>query len=101
MTVGDVGASPARVPEGRSETTIAVRVRFFAFYRELVGRSRLTVQVPPRSTVAELVSHLRRDVELEALPADPTVAVNQEYVTAARRLSPGDEVAFIPPVAGG
>jgi molybdopterin converting factor small subunit len=31
----------------------------------------------------------------------PPVAVNREYVTADTRLAEGDEVAFLPPVAGG
>jgi molybdopterin converting factor small subunit len=31
----------------------------------------------------------------------PAVAVNCEYVPASRTLSPDDEVAFLPPIAGG
>jgi molybdopterin converting factor small subunit len=31
----------------------------------------------------------------------PPAAVNREYVTADTRLAEGDEVAFLPPVAGG
>ena len=38
---------------------------------------------------------------LSKLPAKPVVAVNMDYAPLATALRHGDEVAFIPPVAGG
>jgi molybdopterin converting factor small subunit len=35
------------------------------------------------------------------LPANPMTAVNREHVTSDRRLQHGDEVALLPPLAGG
>jgi molybdopterin converting factor small subunit len=37
----------------------------------------------------------------EDLPEEPTVAVNREYSQPDRELHAGDELALIPPVAGG
>jgi molybdopterin converting factor small subunit len=37
----------------------------------------------------------------EDLPEEPTVAVNREYSRPDRELHAGDELALIPPVAGG
>ncbi len=75
---------------------------FFAAYRDLIGESRVVVELPDASTVSELVVHLRRrGPPFDALPSDPAVAVNQGYARGTTRLAPGDEVAFIPPVAGG
>jgi molybdopterin converting factor small subunit len=38
---------------------------------------------------------------LALLPATPAVAVNMTYAALETQLQHGDEVAFIPPVAGG
>ena len=79
-----------------------VQARFFAAYRELTGVSRAEVDLPEGATVADLIDSLReRDSSFGALPPKPAVAVNLEYAHAGDRLRDGDEVAFIPPVAGG
>jgi molybdopterin synthase catalytic subunit len=57
--------------------------------------------VPPGTTVAELVRIVRALPGLERLPESPVVAVNQEYAAPDTILQDDDEVAFLPPVAGG
>lgn len=62
----------------------------------------MEMELPEGATVSDLVAMLRsRGGAYGTLPADPAVAVNREYVPGDARLSSGDEVAFIPPVAGG
>jgi molybdopterin converting factor subunit 1 len=79
-----------------------LNVLFFASYRELVGTDRLRLSVPPDSTVGQLVSLVReRDGGFARLPERPAVAVNHEVARPERTLHAGDEVAFLPPVAGG
>lgn len=79
-----------------------VETRFFASYRDLVGASTLEVELTAASTVADLVGALRsRGGPFLALPPAPAVAVNQAYAPLSHPLADGDEVAFIPPVAGG
>jgi molybdopterin converting factor small subunit len=52
--------------------------------------------------VADLVKELRgRGPPFDRLPAEPAVAVNRTYALLSEPLGSGDEVAFIPPVAGG
>lgn len=80
---------------------IQVNCRFFAAYRDSAGTEELVLRVPEGSTVADLVGLLRERSGFASLPARPAVAVGQEYATGDRVLSDGDEVAFIPPVAGG
>jgi molybdopterin converting factor subunit 1 len=81
---------------------LAVRTLFFAAYRDLVHTAELAVELADGATVADLVTELRgRGGPLAALPADPAVAVNHAYATSSQTLGEGDEVAFIPPVAGG
>ena len=79
-----------------------VQARFFAAYRELIGASGTEVDLPEGATVADLVDALReRGPSFGALPPRPAVAVNLEYAPPETGLRDGDEVAFIPPVAGG
>ena len=79
-----------------------VRTLFFAAYRDLVGAGELDVQVPEGAHVRDLVQSLRdQGGAYAALPAEPAIAVNMTYVGPDHALEAGDEVAFIPPVAGG
>lgn len=91
-----------RVGEGpAAEAQIRVKVRFFARFRELAGRTEETLELPAGSSVSDLVAHLRASEGLGSLPDRPAVAVNLEYAEGRQRLRNGDEVALIPPVAGG
>lgn len=77
----------------------SVSVLFFASFRERAGGARRELTLPPGATVADLIGRLREDgVEL---PERPSVAVNRSYADPTRPLDEGDEVALIPPVAGG
>lgn len=77
----------------------SVSVLFFASYRDRVGEERREVVLPPGATVGDLLGRLRE--EGLDLPERPSVAVNRSYADAGRTLDEGDEVALIPPVAGG
>ncbi|MBI4538109.1 MAG: molybdopterin converting factor subunit 1 [Gemmatimonadetes bacterium] len=75
---------------------------FFASYRELAGTGELEVELPAGATVSDLVARVRAGrPRLADLPEEPVVAVNREYAALDIHLEDGDEVAFIPPVAGG
>lgn len=79
-----------------------IQVLLFASYREMAGTSRLEVEVPEGSSVAAVVASLRgRGGALASLPEDPPVAVNRTWVPSHTSLADGDEVALLPPVAGG
>jgi molybdopterin converting factor subunit 1 len=79
-----------------------IRSLFFASYRELAGTDQVVVELPPGSCVADLVIALRASgAPFSALPENPAVAINMEYAAPSASLGEGDEVAFIPPVAGG
>jgi molybdopterin synthase catalytic subunit len=78
-----------------------VKVRLFASYAERLGRSELSLELPDGATAG----HVMRSVALlpgaESLPPSPLIAVNLSYAKADHPLANGDEVALIPPVAGG
>ena len=79
---------------------MTLTVLLFASYADAIGRSSLQLDVDEGATVGDVVERLRRDAG-RALPPRPLVAVNQEYAEYARPLVRGDELAVIPPVAGG
>ena len=80
---------------------MSVTVLLFASYADALGTSRLTVRLPASATVADVLADLRARPGAERLPPSPLVAVNQEYASPMSAVHAGDEVAVIPPVAGG
>jgi molybdopterin synthase sulfur carrier subunit len=77
-----------------------IRVLLFARYAELVGRDtlELTEALP---TVRAVIERLRELPGASAIPATPLVAVNLRQVGLDSPVAPGDEVAVLPPLAGG
>ena len=80
---------------------MTVTVLLFASYADALGRSTVEVAVPTGSTVAEVIAAVAELPNADCLPASPLVAVNQRYAARDQSIQPGDEVALIPPVAGG
>ena len=79
---------------------MTVTVLLFASYAEAMGTSSVTLDLPTGSRVGDAVEAIRGRSS-GPLPPKPLVAVNEVYATIADLLSAGDEVAIIPPVAGG
>ncbi len=84
-----------------SPRTTSVRVLLLARYGELLGADAVEVPVGASATVAEVVDAVRRLPGGDALPARVLCAVNQRQALPADRISAGDEVALLPPMAGG
>lgn len=83
-------------------TPATVQVRFFARYAELVGRSVTAVSVALPATVGDVVRMLREQLPgARALPERPLAAVNLKHVKLDAPVQDGDEVALLPPIAGG
>jgi molybdopterin synthase catalytic subunit len=81
---------------------ITIQVRYFAVFRERLGKDEDQLALAPGATVAAAVSGLcERYPQVAALRGRFRVAVNCEFVDDARVLQDGDELALIPPVAGG
>lgn len=80
---------------------MTVTTLLFASYADALGRSRVPLSLGPGATVADVVAAIRRLPGGDRLPESPRVAVNLSFTTTDRALEAGDEVALIPPVAGG
>lgn len=80
---------------------MTVTVLLFASYADAFGRSAVDVSLPDGARVRDVVARLAEMAGGERLPPAPLVALNQRYARADEVVGPGDEVAVIPPVAGG
>ncbi|MES3033045.1 MAG: MoaD/ThiS family protein [Gemmatimonadota bacterium] len=78
-----------------------LQVLLFASYAEAFGTSAVTVTVSEPATSADVVAALRSLPGGAVLPATPVVAVDRRYVRGAVAVRAGQEIALIPPVAGG
>jgi molybdopterin synthase sulfur carrier subunit len=79
-----------------------VRIRFFARYAELAGRSVGTLAVVLPATVSDVIRQIREEWPgTSALPAQPLAALNLRHVRLDAAVADGDELAFLPPLAGG
>ena len=80
---------------------MTVTVLLFASYADTLGASSLSLDLQRGETVADVVSRVRALPGADRLPPEPLVAVNERYAKRDLVLQAGDEVAIIPPVAGG
>jgi molybdopterin converting factor subunit 1 len=80
---------------------MTVTALLFASYAEALGSDRVEIAFPDSTTVSEVVAHLRALPGGAVLPRSPLVAVNLTYAQPDQRVVSGDEIAIIPPVAGG
>jgi molybdopterin converting factor subunit 1 len=81
--------------------TFRLPVLLFGRHREIAGRPVVEVDLPTDATVRDLRAVLSRDPDLGSSLRGAAVAVNQRYEGDEMPLRAGDEVALIPPVAGG
>ena len=82
--------------------TLTIHCRLLARYEEVVGQGEVTLELPRPSTVLDAVRFLRARVPNGSLlPERPLVAVNLEHALPSATLNDGDEMALLPPIAGG
>lgn len=80
---------------------MTVTALLFASYADALGREQVPLTLPPGATVRDALASLRSLPGGHRLPPAPLVAINLAYARADATLAPGDELAVIPPVAGG
>jgi molybdopterin synthase catalytic subunit len=81
---------------------VRVEILYFAILRERARCARETLELPDGADVsAARAAVAERHPEIAALLSRVQVAVNRTQAPDAQRLADGDEVALLPPVAGG
>lgn len=75
---------------------------YFAVFRERIGRDEEALELPAGATVRDAIEALAgRHAAVAALRGKFRCAVNQDFTDDDRVLVDRDELALIPPVAGG
>jgi molybdopterin synthase catalytic subunit len=79
-----------------------VTVRLFAMLRQQAGWREREIELAGEATIADAWRLIANESPALAPQREHVrFALNREYAAADQRLSDGDELAFIPPVAGG
>lgn len=79
-----------------------IHVLYFAVFRERLRRDEEEIEIGDGSTVAAAIDVLAaRHADIAKLRGRFRVAVNQDFADDDHILRDGDELALIPPVAGG
>lgn len=79
----------------------SIAVMLFARYADELGGDRVTVTLSDTATAADVVRAVRSLPGADRLPPSPMVAINERFAALSDPVREGDEVALIPPVAGG
>jgi len=87
---------PATAP-----SQLTVRILLFASYAESLGAETLDLTVSSPATVGVVVDQLRALPGGRLLPPKPLCARNLAHADAAEPVADGDEIAILPPLAGG
>ncbi|HEY5809437.1 MAG TPA: NTP transferase domain-containing protein, partial [Povalibacter sp.] len=88
------------VGRGEGAKRKAIRIQYYALFREQAGRSEESLDTPA-GTPAELYLELQSRHPFKLAREQLKVAINSEFADWNAQLTGGDTVVFIPPVAGG
>jgi molybdopterin converting factor small subunit len=80
---------------------VTVQVLLFARFAELLGAERLALELPRPASLQAVLDRLLAMPGGAGLPARPLLARNRAQASPETQLEDGDEVAVLPPLAGG
>ncbi|GAA4353437.1 hypothetical protein GCM10023185_14070 [Hymenobacter saemangeumensis] len=80
---------------------MSLKIALYGITRDIVGTSVIELPAPAPTTVGELLAEMRRQYPALGQLRSCAVAVNNEYASDEQALHTVDEIALIPPVAGG
>lgn len=79
-----------------------IKVRLFAAQREATGQSSCEIELPPGARAGDaLAAVCERFPQLRPSAGRVVLAVNQSQAQPDAPLADGDELALLPPMAGG
>lgn len=78
-----------------------IRVLLFARYAELLGADRLELPAGGLVTAGDVLARIRSLPGGAGIGESTLMAVNLRQAAPGTRIAPGDEVAVLPPLAGG
>lgn len=82
-------------------SSIVVRVLLFASYADRLGVESVELKLDSPATVGGVLERVRSLPGGSELPPHPLCARNLAHVSLDEPVSMGDEIALLPPLAGG
>ncbi|PYP41933.1 MAG: hypothetical protein DMD43_04695 [Gemmatimonadetes bacterium] len=79
----------------------AIHVQLFARYADLLGAGSVELPAEGVATVGDVLARIRALPGGSDIGSGALVAVNLRQARPDQPVSPGDEVAVLPPLAGG
>lgn len=80
---------------------MTVTVLAFARYADLLGTDQFEMTLPMGATLKDLLDLVRTRPGGDTLPSALVVAVNRRQAGLDAPIAAGDEIALLPPMAGG
>jgi len=80
---------------------VTVHVLLFASYADSLGLDALDLTLPVGSTIQTVIDRLKALPGGDRLPLKPLCARNLAHARVTDPLNGGDEIAILPPLAGG
>jgi molybdopterin converting factor small subunit len=84
-----------------ASSSLTVHVLLFASYAEGLGHESLDLTLPSPASVGAVVERLRALPGGHQLPPKPLCARNLAHAGPDEPVAHGDEIAILPPLAGG
>ncbi|MGH7273651.1 MAG: MoaD/ThiS family protein [Nitrospiria bacterium] len=81
-----------------------VTVKFFAVLKKLTGREDINIPISQSTTLRKVFDHIEMEIpQIRTILKEgrALVAVNQEMADEDSVVRDGDEIAMLPPFAGG
>jgi len=79
-----------------------IRVQFYSHLRDLAGGSELSIDLPDKATVSDLLTKIYEKVPtLRSRDKSILIGSGVEFVDRNYELKPGEEISIMPPVQGG
>ena len=81
-----------------------VSVKFFAVMKKLVGRESIELPIDGQTTLREILNQIEKEVpKIRAIIKEgrTLISINQEMADEDTLVQNGDEIAMLPPFAGG
>ena len=82
-------------------TPATITIRLFARYAELLNASELELPAEGVRTVRDVLERVQQSPAAADLTRSALVAVNMVQARPDTPVSPSDEIALLPPLAGG